>query len=162
MEVRNCKISKIYQGPTKASNGVDMPGIAGPVWHYADLFIQLENGVILRIACGETGMVESLPKKSIHIRDKKLRIIENKNSIIDIYFANETPLIYILLDDGSHIEYSYRPGGSYWQIDRFDESFIDNTEDGFDDIFTSIVNMNTLTWNQLVVWNTDMDNKKYE
>ena len=153
MNFHSCKILKIFQGPWESKEGVDMPGVAGPTWHYADLFLQMENNQILRIVCGETGVVETLPKDTTRIKDKQLRKIEGKHSIVNIYIGDDNPLIYILLDDGSHLEYSLKPGGSYWGIDRFDEwSRDDLEEDQLEETFTSFIDGRSQSWSQLIKW----------
>lgn len=154
MEICGKTIKKIYQGPLGKSKGVDMPGIAGPTWYYANLFLQLDTGSVIFLSVGnELGNVVKLPSGATATKDKELKTIEGKRSIVNIYHSNEELISYVLLDDGSHIEYSYQPGGSYWGVDRFDEwSDEDLEDDQWEDTFTSIIDGETLSWSQLAKW----------
>ena len=128
-----------------------MPGIAGPIWSYADLFCEMENGLLLRIVCGETGVINSLPKDVVRIKEKEFQKIEGVRSVINIY-EGEEPCIYVLLDDGSHIEYSLQPGGSRWDLARFDESYNEDPDDDWEETMTSLVDGKSLKWSQFTEW----------
>ena len=154
MNILNHKIKKIYQGPWEASEAVDMPGVAGPTWYYANLFLQVDNGLILCVSVGEElNIVDVLPKSATPIEDKELKSIVGKRSIVGVYRSDVDLIAYVLLDDGSHIDYSYQPGGSNWCLDKFEEwSEDDIGEDDPTETYTSLVDGATLTWMQLVRW----------
>ena len=154
MDILNRKIVKIYQGKWEASEGVDMPGVAGPTWYYSNVFLQLDNGLILCVSVGEElEVIEKLPKNSKQTNEQELKKLQGKRSIINIYHSDVDLIVYVLFDDGSHLEYSYQPGGSDWTIDRFDDwSKDDIGGEDENETYTSLIDGKSVTWMQLVKW----------
>ncbi len=51
------RIARILKGRWEPARGVDMPGLAWPVWHYCDLFVVFEESSVLRVTPeGNAGM----------------------------------------------------------------------------------------------------------
>jgi len=135
MDVVGKTIMQIHRGPWEAASGVDMPGLAGPTWHYCDVFLSLDDSTVLNVCPGKVSVSDVLPTNA-----KKLKLSDGSNAdcigrtIVDI-LEEEEPTILVLLDDGRYIDHSYLPGGSSITIG----SFANWTEDDTDVLLKSII-----------------------
>lgn len=107
-------IQKILTGPVRESKGVELSGIAGPVWHYADLLVVLDDGHILSISPGESVVLDHPPPGSSPCRlfDDVGEECIGKRVIDLLADACGEPYVYLLLEGSSYLEHCYLPGGS--------------------------------------------------
>jgi len=107
-------VVEILVGPVEAAEGIEMPGIAGSIWHYADLLVRLGDGRVLSLGPPRSDLLNGAPPgaSSCRLLDATGQSGIGKCVIDLLAPADGEPSLYLLLEEGSYLEHSYGPGGS--------------------------------------------------
>ncbi len=108
-----------------------MPGIAGPVWTYCDLFAKLDDGRVLRLVNGETGLRKRTPLFARRVRLEDEHGQDCCGDPIRDVVAGEEPVLLVLLASGRCLEVSLQPGGTYWQLDELAQRHPEDLDDHY-------------------------------
>jgi hypothetical protein len=127
-------VAEALAGPMETRDGLELPGIAGSVWHYADLLVRLSSGRVLSLAPPRSYLLNgALPgTTSCQLLDDAGKTSIGKRVIDLLAPANGEPGLFLMLEGGSYLEHSYGPGGSChcfgnlrdWTADELDEEVV--------------------------------------
>ncbi len=130
------KIVALRRSRWEPRQGVDLPGITGPVWHDCDLFAKLDDGRVLRLVNGETGLRKRLP-----LFARRMRLEDEQGEdclgdpILDVVDGEE-PVILVLLTSGRYLEISLQAGGTYFEIGELSDRDPEDLDDGYCSLVT--------------------------
>ena len=123
MDVVGKTITAVHRGPWETRPGVDMPGVAGPMWDYCALFLTLDDSTVLQLSPGDVGVQAHLPPRA-----QTLDFAEDfdtdciGSTVVDILtFEDKEPTVFVLLNDGRYLDHSYEPGGSSISLGSFSD-----------------------------------------
>jgi hypothetical protein len=113
---RGQTLVRVLLGPWAPAEGVDVPGIAGPVWYYASCYLELDSGEIYEL--GPRSIEEvSRPNNTTTINDTDLHL----PSPIEDVIVDESDEVRVVLQAGTYLENAYLPGGSRVSVGHFSE-----------------------------------------
>ncbi len=107
-------VVEVFSGAVEASEGPELTGVAGSVWHYADLLVRLSGGHVLSFGPGQCVLLPEIPPdaSSCQLLDDFGETCIGKRVIDLVRVATGEPSLYLLLEGSSYLEHSYVPGGS--------------------------------------------------
>lgn len=120
-EIVGQRIAALWVGPWSQHPGVELPGVAGSTWHYADAFASLESGVVLRLTPRGVAVVarpDAGAEEVVLEDDAGARCIGSR---IQDVLAVDSETHLVLLEDGRYLANRFVPGGTSFHIGRFDD-----------------------------------------
>jgi len=92
---RGQKLVSVWLGPWEPAKGVELSGIAGPVWYYARCYLELESGEIYELG---PGSIEHASRP------------DNANQVDGISPHLRSPIADVVIDNAEDLRVVYRTG----------------------------------------------------